>query len=165
VTDIAWGSEIPITDGKKPEWLDIDEHIRWYSDCPPDWSHGIPSVTSRLLDGWNKITSIRLRADHPHYTQPADGLRERMEALVRAMCEMTSRAPADYEEARAIVAELDKGKVDPDLLIVREEIAKIYAGTYRPALAEGYAMGKYDDTTMCIAGLAIAKRIRKECGQ
>lgn len=71
MTDL--GREIPITDGRKPEWLADDEPYvpQGDSEC---WFDDERTENTRL-DGhlpWDSIIAIRLRADHPFYKQEAE---------------------------------------------------------------------------------------------
>lgn len=62
MTDL--GREIPITDGRKPEWLADDDRVL------AKWGGVWASINmpAHMWD-WPNVTAIRLRADHPFYRQ------------------------------------------------------------------------------------------------
>jgi hypothetical protein len=63
------GPEIPITDGKKPEWLADDEIVATYHSDDRRWYGELGGDTAdHWFEGsWRHITAIRVRADHPIY--------------------------------------------------------------------------------------------------
>ena len=57
-----WGPEIPVN-GKRPEWLRETDEVR----CLTSVWHSSSLLPSRI--DWPIIRRIKLRADHPHYTE------------------------------------------------------------------------------------------------
>ena len=68
--EIKWGAEIPvkIVDGKKPEFLRVDQICAVWNNRRQRWSGlGLPIMSAYEWDWHSEITKIRLLADDPCY--------------------------------------------------------------------------------------------------
>lgn len=167
---MEFGPEIKV-DGKRPEWLGNAERV-WVSNFSGS------EIDQERIAGrvyWPNAKSIRLPANHPHYTTPTPD--ERALALVKRMAEWlaeSDRSQIDkslywQSEARAIVAALEP--VDGDLVEAREICASSAISEYDDPgnrevtlgsdLARHYRDGSYDKNSDMRRALAAIKRGRQ----
>jgi len=133
MTDIVWGAEIPIVDGKKPEWLRDDDRIAFNEGC--SWygcdSGGVDSGVEWMGSEWGglgRVHVIRLPANHPYYATAAWQPDPR---TVQACAEHIANLPVCVKfgcTAKAIADELIEAllpaPVDPDLIEARRIAAE-----------------------------------------
>jgi len=130
MTDIVWGADIPIVDGKKPEWLGDDDRIL-FENTPGDWMGGGGRATHEsfrwgVIDGASCPLTIRLPVNHPHY---AIATWKPDPRTVQACAEHIANLPVCVKfgcTAKAIADELIEALLpDPDIAEARK-IVKVH---------------------------------------
>lgn len=107
MTDL--GREIPITDGRKPEWLADDEMIA------PTYRVGRFASIEAGKATWLAIIAIRLRADHPFYKQeavPGPMTRAEMDAIIADVRAKAKPVPSFDTDKYVLVERMTEEKAE-----------------------------------------------------